>query len=155
MHRTTTTAALLVTVAVSALSGCVTVPRPATPAAARDTGPSLPTAPRPDGSTKPRSVQAPAQEALEMTGPSRHPEHRPPDHRPPAASRQPAGAPAAVHRPPTAPPAPPRPRRSQTPVRGLPNAVPKAPNVCTLGKEYGGWREDSPEAKICEQTYGH
>ncbi|MER6736145.1 hypothetical protein [Streptomyces puniciscabiei] len=154
MHRTTTTAALLVTVAVSALTGCVTVPRPATPAPPRDTAPSLPTAPRPDGSTEPRAVQAPAQEALEMTGPSRHPKHRPP-----AAPRHPAEVPPAVHRPPAAAPAPPRhrehPRQPHPTTPDLPNTAPKAPNVCALGKQYGGWRDDSPEAKICQQTYGH
>ncbi len=26
-------------------------------------------------------------------------------------------------------------------------------DVCALGKKYGGWRPDSPESKICEQTY--
>ncbi|MFF4691206.1 hypothetical protein [Streptomyces sp. NPDC001307] len=154
MHRTTTTAALLVTVAVSALSGCVTVQRPAPPAPPRDTAPSLPTAPRPDGSAKPRTVQAPAQEALEMTGPSRHPKHATP-----ATPQHTVAAPPVVRRPPAAPPAPPRPRehprRPQSPVPDLPNAVPKAPNVCALGRRYGGWRADSPEAEICERTYGH
>ena len=27
-------------------------------------------------------------------------------------------------------------------------------DVCALGKKYGGWRPDSPESKICDQTYG-
>ncbi|MCF1598830.1 hypothetical protein L0P92_35555, partial [Streptomyces muensis] len=27
-------------------------------------------------------------------------------------------------------------------------------DVCELGKKYGGWRPDSQESKICEQTYG-
>ncbi|MEU9478545.1 hypothetical protein [Streptomyces sp. NPDC048191] len=154
MHRTTTTAALLVTVAVSALSGCVTVQHPATPGPPPDTSPSLPTAPRPDGSTEPRVVQAPAQEALEMTGPSRHPEHRLP-----AARQHPGEAPRVAHRPPAAPSAPPspheRPHRPRTPLPHLPSAAPNAPDVCALGKKYGGWRGDSPEAVICEQTYGH
>jgi hypothetical protein len=26
--------------------------------------------------------------------------------------------------------------------------------VCALGKQYGGWRKDSPEAVICERAYG-
>ncbi|MGW1916627.1 hypothetical protein ACWCQS_39465 [Streptomyces sp. NPDC002076] len=154
MHRTTTTTALLVTVAVSALSGCVTVQRPAAPAPPRDMAASLPTAPRPDGSAKPRMVQAPAQEALEMTGPSRRPRRATP------ATPQPTvEAPRVVHQPPAAPPAPSgpheRPRRSHTAAPDLSNAVPKAPNVCALGGQYGGWRADSPEAEICEQTYGH
>ncbi|WP_354670153.1 hypothetical protein [Streptomyces sp. S.PNR 29] len=27
-------------------------------------------------------------------------------------------------------------------------------DVCALGRKYGGWRADSPEATICRQTYG-
>ncbi|MET9745443.1 hypothetical protein ABZZ92_07015 [Streptomyces ardesiacus] len=27
-------------------------------------------------------------------------------------------------------------------------------DVCSLGKQYGGWRPGSPEARICEQAYG-
>ncbi|MFF8732506.1 hypothetical protein ACF073_39500 [Streptomyces sp. NPDC015171] len=151
----TTTAALLVTVAVTALSGCVTVRHPVTPGAPADTAPSQPTAPRPDGSAEPRVVQAPAVEALEMVGPSRHPERS----RPPARHRPPA-APQAAHRP-AAPPEPPHagrhPDRPRRPVAGVPApapAVPSSPDVCALGKMYGGWRKDSPEARICERTYG-
>jgi hypothetical protein len=34
--------------------------------------------------------------------------------------------------------------------------VPKGPqDVCALGRKYGGWRADSPEATICQGTYGH
>ncbi|MEU6671803.1 hypothetical protein [Streptomyces sp. NPDC046727] len=156
MHRTTTTAALLVTVAVSALTGCVTVRNPATPGPPPDTAPSQPTAPRPDGSAQPRVVQAPAVEALEMAGPSRHPERS----RPPARHRAPA-APEVTHRPP-APPGPPSPRphpdHPRSPRLDVPVPVPSVPvssEICALGKTYGGWRKDSPEARICEQTYGH
>ncbi|WP_414820357.1 hypothetical protein [Streptomyces violaceoruber] len=28
-------------------------------------------------------------------------------------------------------------------------------DVCSLGKQYGGWRSGSPEARICEHAYGH
>jgi hypothetical protein len=158
VHRTTTTAALLVTVAVSALSGCTRVDGPATPAPPTDTVPSQPTAPRPDGSARPRVVQAPAREALGMVGPSRHPEHTATP-----VPRRPAAAPAAGHRPPHAPPAPAaparphpdHPRRSHIDVPEAPRPVPKAPDVCTLGRKYGGWRGDSPEAVICRQAYGH
>ncbi|MER6633057.1 hypothetical protein ABT301_33370, partial [Streptomyces sp. NPDC000987] len=73
VHRTTTTATLLLTVAVSALAGCVTVQRP--PAS----GP--PVAPRPE----PRTVQAPAREALTTTSPSRP--ARAPERTRPAAGR--------------------------------------------------------------------
>ncbi|MFF4120922.1 hypothetical protein [Streptomyces sp. NPDC001714] len=156
MHRTTTTAALLVTVTVSALSGCVTVQRPAVPGPPPGAAPSLPSVPRPDGSAEPRVVQAPVKEALEMVGPPR-PTHR----AAPAASHAPAPSPPAGHRTPAAPraatPHPRAPHRSHTPqaeLPGLPRSVPKAPDVCALGKQYGGWRADSPEARICEQTYG-
>jgi hypothetical protein len=27
-------------------------------------------------------------------------------------------------------------------------------DVCVLGRKYGGWQGDSPEAVICEQAYG-
>ncbi|MFF0200106.1 hypothetical protein [Streptomyces sp. NPDC005017] len=27
-------------------------------------------------------------------------------------------------------------------------------DVCALGRKYGGWRADSPEARVCEQAYG-
>ncbi|MGW2775555.1 hypothetical protein ACWC4C_24060 [Streptomyces olivaceoviridis] len=148
MHRTTTTtAALLVTVAVSALSGCVTV-RDAAPTGS----PSRPTATRPDGSAEPRVVQAPAREALERTGPSGRPEPS----GPPARHRTPA-APEVTHRPP-APPGPPLPapsRRPHTPVPLPPPAVTGPPDVCALGRTYGGWRKDSPQARICAQAYGH
>ncbi|MFF8475974.1 hypothetical protein [Streptomyces sp. NPDC015414] len=153
MHRTTTTTALLVTVAVSALSGCVTVQRPATPGPPSETVSSQRTGPRPDGSAVPRVVQAPAREALEMAGPSGRPRRNEP-----AAPRRTPAAPPVTH-PPAAPPAPApaHPDRPRQRGGGLPGAaqVPQAPDVCALGREYGGWRGGSPESEICEQTYGH
>ncbi|MEU2930326.1 hypothetical protein ABZ636_35535 [Streptomyces sp. NPDC007251] len=150
MHRTTTTAALLATVAVSALSGCVTVQAPATPAPPRDTTTSVPAAPRTDGSAEPRAVQAPAQEALEMTGPTRHPKHPAP-----TASRHRSEAPPVEHRP----PAPPHrhtehPRRPHTAAPDRTEPAGTVPDVCALGRKYGRWRADSPEAQICDQAYG-
>ncbi|GHB26799.1 lipoprotein [Streptomyces viridiviolaceus] len=165
VHRTTTTAALLVSVAVSALTGCVTVQRPSAsdPAAAG----ARSSAPRPDGPTTPRAVQAPAREALEMIAPSRAPERPSGEPRraaPPAAPSQ-RTAPAA--RPEPHPrPARPEPRRPQhDPARGPRAGAPgrSGPvdgrtgadaDLCSLGKRYGGWRPDSPEAVICEQAYG-
>ncbi|MGW4734606.1 hypothetical protein ACWEQC_36530, partial [Streptomyces shenzhenensis] len=32
--------------------------------------------------------------------------------------------------------------------------APVPPDVCALGRRYGGWHPDSPESRICEQTYG-
>ncbi|MFK0159583.1 hypothetical protein ACIQVL_38405 [Streptomyces sp. NPDC090499] len=158
MHRTTTTAALLVTVTVSALSGCVTVQHPAAPGPPAGTAPSLPSVPRPDGSAEPRVVQAPVKEALEMVGPS-----RPSHHAAPAAPHAPVPPPPADRRPLAAAPRaatphPPAARRSHSPqadLPGLSRSVPKPPDVCALGEQYGGWAADSTQARVCKQAYGH
>ncbi|MFL9653949.1 hypothetical protein ACJ7VE_09570 [Streptomyces sp. PB17] len=166
VHRTTTTATLLVTVAVSALTGCTTVRGPASadPSAAG----ARSSAPRPDGPAAPRVVQAPAREALEMIGPSPSPSPeraddaqrrtRPPvapsaPHRPPAArapEQRPARPAAPEH---TRAPAAPRPRVPDLPGPSGDRTGGKA-DVCSLGKQYGGWRPGSPEARICEDAYG-
>ncbi|MFD5163912.1 hypothetical protein ACFWMJ_38690, partial [Streptomyces hawaiiensis] len=57
------------------------------------------------------------------------------------------------------------PRRPQRSHAGLPDvsesvrqdvekSVPNSSDVCALGRRYGGWRADSPEATICRDTYG-
>ncbi|WP_151482853.1 hypothetical protein [Streptomyces albicerus] len=154
MHRTATTATLLVTVAVSAVSGCVTVQRPPSPGV--PSAPSPAPEPRPDGRAETPVVQAPAREALELIGPSRRPSA-------PAATprRTPASTPAAApadppRRPPADPPRRPKPQRPEHhAVPRLP--VPTAPvdtDVCSLGRAYGGWKADSPEAAICQEVYG-
>ncbi|MBC2902736.1 hypothetical protein [Streptomyces cupreus] len=156
MHRTTTTATLLVTVAVSALTGCVTVQRPPVSVPA----PSQPSN-RQDGRAEPQIVQAPAQEALELIGPPRHAERKPP------ATRRPTRSAPAPTAPPAQPPTPrghprpahPRPERSapQRPRFEIPDvteSVRENTDVCALGKKYGGWRKDGPEARLCEQAYG-
>ncbi|MEU3985642.1 hypothetical protein AB0F77_37205 [Streptomyces sp. NPDC026672] len=148
MHRTTTAAALLVTVAASVLSGCVTVQRPSAPGP----GDSASAAPRPDGSTRPAAAQAPGREALERVGPSGTPKKDPRSD----SSR------AAV---PPLPPAPPgaypgaRPRHEvpRAPAVVVPapsGAAPGQPNLCDLGRKYGGWRPGSPESRICDGAYG-
>ncbi|MCH5674585.1 hypothetical protein [Streptomyces gilvus] len=156
MHRTTTTATLLVTVAVTALSGCVTVQRPPLPVAPA-AAPSRPPAPRPDGEGEPQIVRAPAREALEMIGPSRSAEPRTPErHRNPAREPAPVDRPAAPRSQPR--PAHPGPRHRQQPGIEIPDVTRSVPtgqaDVCALGKRYGGWRADSPESVICRQTYG-
>ncbi|MEU9975141.1 hypothetical protein [Streptomyces sp. NPDC051014] len=156
MHRTTTTAALLVTVTVAALSGCVTVQRPAAPGPPPGSAPLQPSVPRPDGSAEPRVVQAPAKEALEMVGPS-HPAHRAAPASPRTAAPPPPAHPHSAAPRAAAPQPQPRPRRihgSQHEAPGLSGPVPKAPDVCSLGRQYGGWPQDSPQARICDQTYG-
>ncbi|MGW4569446.1 hypothetical protein ACWEN3_46450, partial [Streptomyces sp. NPDC004561] len=104
-------------------------------------------------STAPRMVQAPAQEALAMAGPSRRPEHSPPS----AAPHRPSAAPPVGQRLPAPPrnrPGPHQPQDGDTAAPHLPRSLPKAPDLCALGKRYGGWRKDSPEAVICEEAYG-
>ncbi|MFF9815769.1 hypothetical protein [Streptomyces sp. NPDC014006] len=148
MHRTTATAALLVTVAASALSGCVTVQRPPAsgPPVSSTRSPS-PSVPRPDGDGEQRIVQAPAREALESVGPSRRPVHaEPPAPRPRHRHQQtPRHASPPGHRRPQA-------RRAKIP--DVPDVARRNADVCALGEQYGGWRPDSPEARICKQTYG-
>ncbi|MFF9204995.1 hypothetical protein ACF1AE_24870 [Streptomyces sp. NPDC014986] len=147
------------TVAVSALSGCVTVQRPLAPGPA--TAPSQ-REPRPAGKDGTQVVQAPAREALEMVGPSRParppasppggaaPTARPPERSTPpdgrnGRSRPEPGGRATPRRPPAALPG------VAGPVR--PDAS-GSPDLCALGRQYGGWRADSPEAAICRETYG-
>ncbi|QIY61535.2 hypothetical protein HEP85_07380 [Streptomyces sp. RPA4-2] len=158
MYRTTTTAAtLLVTVAVTALAGCVTVQRPSAPGPLP--APALPS-PRPDGTAGERVVQAPAREALELVGPSREPS--------PGSSRTtarphpaPPAQPAPQAHPHVTPPARRTPGRSRTDLPTTPphhppaTKPPKAQDVCALGRKYGGWKPGSPEAVICKGTYGH
>ncbi|MEU6377375.1 hypothetical protein [Streptomyces sp. NPDC046909] len=161
MHRTTTTATLLVTVAVSALSGCVTVQRPVLPGPPAGL-PSQPSAPRPDGRAEPQIVQAPAKEALELIEPSRRAAPSAPvsrDAAPAASAAAPAPGQQAPRVHPHPGPAHPErhpkaPRQPRVEIPDVAKSVPKNPDVCKLGKQYGGWRKDSPEAVICEQTYG-
>ncbi|MFI1291867.1 hypothetical protein ACIQCF_22655 [Streptomyces sp. NPDC088353] len=160
MHRTTTTATLLVSAAVSALSGCVTVERPPAPGPAAAT--TALSVPRPDGSAGHPAVQAPAREALEHIGDPRHsatpaePAQAPSAEAPPG-KRQP---PAPAHSPSRAPahaaprhPRPASPPRTQLP--GPKHALPPNADLCALGRQYGGWKPDSPETRICRQTYNH
>ncbi|MEU9167634.1 hypothetical protein AB0D34_07520 [Streptomyces sp. NPDC048420] len=179
MHRTTTTATLLVTVAVSALTGCVTIQRPPVSGPPPSTAPSQLPGPgdaRPDGQAEPQIVQAPAQEALSMIAPSRsskpsggaprgtgsgaaatpeQPQKGQPAHTRPEHPEHP-GRPA--HPEPRHPEARhPRQPRVEIPdvAKSVPKSVPRnAQDVCALGKKYGRWREGSPESVICDQTYG-
>jgi hypothetical protein len=108
-------------------------------------------------------VQAPAQEALQLIESSRksRPSAPAPQEAPPSAA-----APATEQRAPRSHPHPepdrpevrhpeaPQPQRPRVEIPDVAKQVPKNPDVCKLGKQYGGWRKDSPEAAICEQTYG-
>ncbi|WP_327715760.1 hypothetical protein OG381_09910 [Streptomyces sp. NBC_00490] len=158
MHRTTTTATLLVTVAVSALSGCVTVQHPSL-APGPPVTPSQPAAPRPDGRAEPQVVQAPAQEALQLIESTRKSRRSapPPKAAPPAAVPAPEQQAPRAHprtRPAHPQPAHPEAPRPRVEIPDVAAQVPKNPDICKLGKQYGGWRKDSPEALLCEGTYG-
>ncbi|MFF3175550.1 hypothetical protein ACFVQ0_23315 [Streptomyces sp. NPDC057900] len=160
MHRTSTTVKLLVAVAVTALSGCVSVqPRPSAPPipsprpAAQDLAPQigrppvhdvLEAVPDPKTSTASASATAgtgrasAAPPAARHTGPRAVPRAPQPRHDPGAAHpRPPRGA---------APPAPPAPALP-APVTGT--------DVCALGRGYGHWPAGSPQSRICDRTYGH
>ncbi|MFF6780749.1 hypothetical protein [Streptomyces sp. NPDC012510] len=165
MHRPTTTATLLVTVAVSALTGCVTARQPSPPQA--PPVPSLPSQPRPDGTTETQIVEAPAREALELIGPPRKPS--------PSASIKPKAAPSTSATTPPPPPTAPKPTKARpapverhgpppseshphVEVPPLPKTIPTQPpqngDVCALGHKYGGWGKDTPQAAICKDVYG-
>lgn len=165
VHRTTTTATLLVTVAVTALSGCVTIQHPIAPGP--PPAPSQPSVPRPDVRAEPQIVQAPAREALELIGPDRKPARAPRTPQAAGEPHHPAGA--APVAPPAAAPAPPprrtkpkkrppKPERRHTQPRvELPEVsrpVRENTDVCALGKKYGGWGKDSPQTVICKEAYG-
>ncbi|MFJ5274363.1 hypothetical protein [Streptomyces sp. NPDC088358] len=157
MHRTTTTATLLVTVAATALAGCVTVQRPSTPGP--PIAPSLPS-PRPDDRAGERVVQAPAREALEFVGPPRKPAPGPSRDvagQNPAAPTQAAPQVPAPRHAPVAPHLRPKPHRPAHHAAAPAPAAkpPKAQDVCALGRKYGGWKPGSPEAVICKGTYGN
>ncbi|GAA1371578.1 hypothetical protein [Streptomyces beijiangensis] len=141
MHQTKITATILVGMAVSAVSGCMAVAPPPAPVPSPRPTPSQSAA-----YTEPLLVQAPAIEALEAIAP---PKTADPAPSAPAAPRvrhverpaEPRSRPAAQHRKP--------------PVPHTEPVVPLTPSdVCALGQSYGGWQPDSPQARICRQTYG-
>lgn len=153
VHRTTTTATLLVTVAFSALSGCVTVQRPPVPGPAAV--PAEPSVPRPGGRAETQIVQAPAREALEMAEPSRKQEKRKAA-RPRRTAEEPsAGRPPSSDTGPQArepDPQPPRHAPPRVDLQDVEDAVRGKADACALGRKYGAWQGDSKEAVICEQA---
>ncbi|RCH70694.1 hypothetical protein DT019_04180 [Streptomyces sp. SDr-06] len=146
MHRTRNALGLLTAAATlcGCLSGCVSVEARPTP-----TEPPPPS-PRRQGEVAPRIVQAPAREALSTILPPDTPSPPPPARAPRAAPPDPARHEhhrrAQQPHPPSAAPGKHRPH---------PAAPPAAGDVCALGRSYGGWRDDSPEARICHDAYGN
>ncbi|RPK36658.1 hypothetical protein EES39_31420 [Streptomyces sp. ADI92-24] len=152
MHRTRTTVKLLVAVAVTALSGCVSVqPRPSAP--------PTPAADRPAQDLAPQIGRPPVRDTLEAV-----PAPEPSPATPGTASATPAAARPAV---PQAVPRAPRPRHHHGPAHPRPRrAVPAVPvpvlpapvtgkDVCALGRGYGHWPAGSAQSRICDHTYGH
>ncbi|MFB6716461.1 MULTISPECIES: hypothetical protein [unclassified Streptomyces] len=148
MQRTRITVKLLVGVAVTTLSGCVSV-------APQADAPARPGNSRPGQDLAPQIMPPPAHDRLEAvpgprasvsasaptTGTSpdtrRAAPHEPRQRNHPEAAR-PRHAPPAVTAPAPALPAP---------VSGT--------DVCALGRGYGHWPTGSPQSRICENTYGH
>jgi hypothetical protein len=155
VQRTRITAKLLVGLAVTAVSGCVSVDPGAVPS-------PRPGATGPGQDVAPQIVQPPAREALEAVPDSSPPAARPSSPAPPAAgspaeARHTGPAGSARPRERADPPRPRTPRRvPDVPSVAVP-AVPRVPggaDVCALGRGYGGWPAGSPEARICEEAYG-
>ncbi|WP_406379835.1 hypothetical protein [Streptomyces sp. NBC_01618] len=146
MQRTRITVKLLVCVAVTTLSGCVSVtPQPDVPPRPRNSSPARDLAPqiaRPPVHDSLEAVPVPAPSAAAST-----PAGAPPDTGR-AAARTPRqrNSPGAA-RPRHAPPA------VTAPVPALPAPV-AGTDVCALGRGYGHWPAGSPQSRICENTYG-
>jgi len=147
----TTTVKVLVGVAVTTLSGCVSVtPQQGVPPRPGHTSPS------PD--LAPQIARPPVHDSLVVepgAGPSAS-----------SSSPAPGPSPAARHaappepRRPWQPPAAKHPRtRPVPPVASVPVPVLPAPvtgrGVCSLGRGYGHWPAGSPQSRICDETYGH
>ncbi|MCX4733513.1 hypothetical protein [Streptomyces sp. NBC_01363] len=150
MQRTRITVSLLVGVAVTALSGCVSVqPRPDVPPRPRASGPTQ--------DLTPQIVLPPVHDSLEAApapGPSGS-ARRPSNGAPPPETRRTA---PRVQRQPRYPNAArPRPHRA-LPAVTAPAPAPQAPvagtDVCALGRGYGHWPAGSPQSRICDDTYG-
>ncbi|MEV0095538.1 hypothetical protein [Streptomyces sp. NPDC050738] len=144
MHQKKITVTLLAGLAVSAVSGCMAVASPPAPAPSPQ---SAPTKPAPY--VEPQIVQAPAIEALEAAAPPERADTPPSSPSAPQAPR--------TRRPdrPAAPRTGTATKRRTPPAPRIEPAVPAtSSDVCALGQSYGGWQPDSPQARICRQTYG-
>lgn len=151
MHRTSNTVKLLVGVAVTALSGCVSVqPQPSAPPRP---GPT-----RPAQHLTPQIARPPVRDVLEAV----------PDPKPspsPSAGRPAPAGPAAARQ---SEPRPPQQRNRAGATRAQPrHAAPAVPvpapalrvpvtgrDVCALGRGYGRWPAGSPQSRICDEAYG-
>ncbi|MEE1815678.1 hypothetical protein PUR59_11740 [Streptomyces sp. SP18ES09] len=161
MHRTRTTARILVGAAVAALAGCVSVDAPP-PAPTPSPAPAAGVA-GPARDVAPQIVEGPAREALEAALPTRPPS-TPPRAAPPSGQPRRAVSPPRAQTPhPTS--APERGERARPAARPdlfrLPRLTGPAHDpsvtdvdVCDLGERYGGWAPGSDQARICQGAYG-
>ncbi|MFD5193350.1 hypothetical protein ACFWMU_35505 [Streptomyces sp. NPDC058357] len=156
MQRTRITVSLLVGMAVTTLSGCVSVqpradvpPRPRTSGPTQDLSPQIvlppvhdslgavPT-PEPSASASHRTDGAPPDTRRSVPRAPRQQQQRQQQRYPAATRPRPHHAPPAVTVPVPAPP---------PPVAGT--------DICALGRGYGHWPAGSPQSRICDDTYGH
>lgn len=161
---------VLVGMAVTAVSGCVAVeplstvgptPRTETTSDRHDPG----SGPSAAGEVSPPIAQSPAREALEAVtsapgdtaAPAGTPASRASAAAPPGPpGRLSPGMPWATGHPPRERSAP----RWPTAYPPLPTtsgsgSVPVTGGLCALGTTFGGWPEDSPQARACRTVQGH
>ncbi|MFF0289988.1 hypothetical protein [Streptomyces sp. NPDC005262] len=151
MQRTRIAVQLLVGVAVTAVSGCVSVepqpglaPRPQTSRTVQDLAPQI--------------VRPPVRDTLEALPDPKPSEAAsgPATGVPPETRRGAARAPRQRQHPGvTGPWSAHVPRAVPTQVPDLPSSPATGTDVCALGRGYGGWPAGSPQSRICEDTYGH
>ncbi|MFF2330808.1 MULTISPECIES: hypothetical protein [unclassified Streptomyces] len=148
MQATRITLKLLVGVAITTLSGCVSVaPQPDVPSRPEASGPAQDLAPQivqPPGHDSLGAVPAPERSASAPAHGTR-PDTRRAAPRAPHPWQRPGAARALPRRTTPAVPAP---------VPDLPAPV-AGKDVCALGRGYGHWPAGSPQSRICDRTYGH
>ncbi|WP_405392127.1 hypothetical protein OG596_32455 [Streptomyces sp. NBC_01102] len=147
MHRTGITATLLVGIAVTAVSGCVSVEPP------RKTVAPRPGTSRPVQDVAPQIVQPPGRDSLEELSDPAASTTAAPAIRKDGPSTPPRRGPADLARPqaPRLPPRIPGLARSAAPGSSVPVT---GKDVCALGRGYGSWPAGSPQSRICDATYG-
>ncbi|MCL7376556.1 hypothetical protein [Streptomyces sp. 35G-GA-8] len=147
---------ILMGVAVTAVSGCMAVEPHASPGPSPRPGTS--SGIQPPGAPEPLIIEAPAKEALEAVVPPSAPRSAPrssAESRPPARDRPTPDRTNGSTRPPaTSRPERRHEDRPEEQRHSTPSPAPAIADVCALGERYGQWPKDSPQARICRDTYG-